>query len=143
MIVSIANSFMYGGSRVYASKTGVRVNEWRVMNSIATKPGAVAADIAALLKLNKAVVSRTISTLKELGLIVVEREVGAKRIYLTSAGLEVHQRIVPLARLRMKELTRGFTAADTEQFLGYLSRANANLEGLRAYDQMLIDTVND
>lgn len=142
LIASIANSFMYGGSRVYSRKFGVHINEWRVMNALATKPGVVATEVAAILGLDKAVISRTISSLEKQKLVAIEREVGAKRLYLTAAGVRIQRQIVPLSKRRLEELLTGFNDEETAQFMGYLGRAADNLRNVRDFDQALIDGVD-
>lgn len=141
LITSIANSFMYGGSRVYFQKFGVRINEWRVMNTLAARPGAVATEISTTLGLDKGVISRTVSSLEKNKLIIIEREVGAKRLYLTNVGVSIQRQIVPLSRRRLQELLKGFSDAETAEFMGYLGRATDNLQNLREFDQELIHEV--
>src|SRR3954452_10628314 len=86
----VANSFMYGASEVFFRLFGIRTNEWRVLSALANVPGSTATDTAEVLGLNKSVISRSLSVLVGRGLVVVEREPGAKRLYLTGSGAELH-----------------------------------------------------
>jgi DNA-binding MarR family transcriptional regulator len=136
-IVVVSNSFAHGGSTVYHRRFGIRVNDWRILNAIAITPGRNAKQLTEVLRLDKAVVSRSVAELTRLGLIGSEPEGVARRLYLTERGVCVHQGVLPLSRQRERVLTAGFSEEERAQLLSLLMRMVDNLEDLKEVDAAL------
>ncbi|WP_258933481.1 MarR family winged helix-turn-helix transcriptional regulator [Nesterenkonia pannonica] len=131
----LSNTLLWGGSRTYHQRFGIRTNEWRVLSALGGRPGATAAEAGELLGLNKSVVSRSVALLREQGMVVLEREPGAKRLYLTDRGVEVHDAILPIALAREESLFEGFTEEEAAQMRSFLSRMYSNAARLKKYDE--------
>ncbi|MGK5115652.1 MULTISPECIES: MarR family winged helix-turn-helix transcriptional regulator [unclassified Geodermatophilus] len=130
----IANAISSSASQVYLREFGIGVNDWRVLSHLGLEPGCTAQVISNVLQVDKSVVSRSVRTLVDRGLVGVEATPGFRRLYLTAAGAELHKRMVPVALQRERLLLTGLDDAEVELLLGLLRRVHANLPALTAYD---------
>ena len=128
-VSTIANKISRGGSRIYLRLFGVGSIEWRILCVLARVPGVTAQTICNRIELDKAAASRSIQVLERLGYVATAADPldGRKRIlFLTEAGVALHDRILPVAMQRQEDLLVGFTAAERETFLQLLKRMHAN-----------------
>lgn len=130
----IAGALLWGGSRIYRSHFGLGTNEWRVLSALSNYPGLTAASVGKELGMNKAIVSRSVATLRERRLIVLLRERGARRLYLTGAGRAQHDAILPIALHREKLLLAGLSESEVATFRALLAKILVDLAALEAYD---------
>jgi DNA-binding MarR family transcriptional regulator len=138
-LVTLLNGMLlWGGSRIYRARFGIGVNEWRILGELSNIPGATAARAGRDLGVNKAIVSRSIATLLEKGLIVQEAAGRARRLYLTGAGAALFDAVKPVAGTREQLLLDGFTEQEVAQLRAALVRMVANGQGLRAFDDGMI-----
>jgi DNA-binding MarR family transcriptional regulator len=84
--------------------------------------------------LHKAVVSRSAALLRERQLVVIERDAGIQRLYLTRAGAEMHDQIMEIATHLQEELMEGFTAGERTQLTSLLLRLLDNSPRLHRYE---------
>jgi DNA-binding MarR family transcriptional regulator len=137
----IANAISSSASQVYLREFGIGVNDWRVVSHLGMDPGCTAQVISNVLQVDKSVVSRSVKTLVDRGLVAVETTPGFRRLYLTAGGAQLHKEMVPVALQRERLLLAGLDDAEVEQLLGLLRRLHANLPGLTAYDPRRDDDV--
>jgi DNA-binding MarR family transcriptional regulator len=130
----IANAISSSASQVYLREFGIGVNDWRVLSHLGLEPGCTAQVISNVLQVDKSVVSRSVRTLVDRGLVAAESTPGFRRLYLTTRGAELHKEMVPLALQRERLLLSGLDDAEVEQLLGLLRRLHANVPALAAYD---------
>jgi DNA-binding MarR family transcriptional regulator len=130
----IANAISSSASQVYLREFGIGVNDWRVISHLGLEPGCTAQVISNVLQVDKSVVSRSVRTLVDRGLVGAEVTPGFRRLYLTATGADLHKRMVPVALQREQLLLAGLDDADVDLLLGLLRRVHANLPGLVAYD---------
>src|SRR4051794_26616000 len=130
----IANALSSSASQVYLREFGIGVNDWRVVSHLGMEPGCTAQTISNVLQVDKSVVSRSVKTLVDRGLVTVESTPGFRRLYLTRAGAALHKEIVPVALQREHLLTAGLEPGEVDQLLALLRRLHANLPALTAYD---------
>jgi DNA-binding MarR family transcriptional regulator len=131
----VANALSWGGSRVYLREFGVGTNEWRVLSALVNWPGGTASHIGQVLGLNKSVVSRSLRSLEELGMVTIEQGPGRRQLlHLTPTGQALHDRIIVVALKREQILLEGFAPAEVEQLLDFLRRMHANVPDMNAYD---------
>ncbi|MGY1823080.1 MarR family winged helix-turn-helix transcriptional regulator [Geodermatophilus sp. SYSU D00079] len=128
----IANVLSSSTSQVYLREFGIGVNDWRVLSHLALEPGCTAQTVSNELKVDKSVVSRSVRTLVDRGLVGVEATPGFRRLYLTEAGVQLHKRVVPVALQRERLLLTGLDDAEVAQLLSLLRRVHANLPALAA-----------
>jgi DNA-binding MarR family transcriptional regulator len=132
-VSTIANKISRGGSRIYLRLFGVGSIEWRILYVLARLPGVTAQTICNRIELDKAAASRSIQVLERLGYVATAADPldGRKRIlFLTEAGVALHDRILPVAMQRQEDLLVGFTPAEREVFLQLLKRMHANDIGM-------------
>jgi DNA-binding MarR family transcriptional regulator len=137
----IANAISSSASQVYLREFGIGVNDWRVVSHLGLEPGCTAQVISNVLRVDKSVVSRSVKTLVDRGLVAVETTPGFRRLYLTARGAQVHKDMVPVALERERLLLAGLADAEVDQLLGLLRRVHANLPALTAYDPRREDAV--
>lgn len=95
------------------------LNEWRVMNLLAGRPGLSAARLADLTGLDKMSISRALAGLDQHQRLQRSADPEDQRrqlLRLSPAGLALHQQIQPLARAREAELFRGLSPARRARF---------------------------
>jgi DNA-binding MarR family transcriptional regulator len=131
----IANVVSSSTSQVYLREFGIGVNDWRVLSHLALEPGCTAQTVSNELGVDKSVVSRSVRTLVDRGLVGVETTPGFRRLYLTDAGVDLHKRVVPVALQRERLLLAGLDDAEVAQLLELLRRVHANLPDLAAGDR--------
>lgn len=131
----VANGMSSLGSRRYLREFGVGINEWRVLSSLANAPGSTAGFVSDLVGIHKSVVSRSLKTLQEAGLVGHDPELGRRRLFLTAAGAALHDKIIPVALEREALLLTGFDAEEAARLRDFLARMHANLERVAVADQ--------
>ena len=130
----IANAASTSASQVYLRRYGVGVNDWRVLTHLGLEPGCTAQVVSNVLQVDKSVVSRSVKTLVDQGLIAVEATPGFRRLYLTAAGAALHREMMPVVLERERILLDGLAPEEVDQLLGLLRRVQVNLPALAAYD---------
>jgi DNA-binding MarR family transcriptional regulator len=130
----IANALSSSASQVYLREFGIGVNDWRVISHLGMEPGCTAQVISNVLQVDKSVVSRSVKTLVDRGLVAIESTPGFRRLYLTGVGAALHKEMVPVALQRERLLVSGLEPAEVDQLLALLRRLHANLPTLTAYD---------
>jgi DNA-binding MarR family transcriptional regulator len=121
-------------SQVYLRRFGVGVNDWRVISHLGMDPGCTAQVVSNELRVDKSVVSRSVRTLVDEGLVAAERTPGFRRLYLTAKGAALHKEMLPVAVERERTLLAGLSAEEVDQLLGLLRKLLGNLPALAAYD---------
>lgn len=98
LITLLANALVWRESNELRRRFGLGTNEWRVLSALATRPGWSATDVSTFLGMNKAIISKSVGTLQERGLIVRSaRDHGARHLYLTPSGAEMHDAMRPIS----------------------------------------------
>jgi DNA-binding MarR family transcriptional regulator len=72
--------------------------------------------------------------LRDLDLVVMEKDAGTQRLYLTETGAELHDEILPIAVGLHEQLLTGFTDREQRQLKKYLRRLLENAEKLQQYE---------
>ena len=111
-----------------AAEFDITIAEWRVLLSLAGRPGATANEIAAMWAMEKMAVSRAVGRLERMRRITRRVKPEDRRSYalaMTAEGRRVFERIVPAANARYREIT----SAATRDELAVLSKVLAKLVG--------------
>lgn len=128
------NRLSSGASDLYLRLFGIGLNEWRILSVLSNWPGSTPPAIGETVAMHKTVVSRSLRSLADKGLLRIVPEAGARRCELTRQGQAMHDRIVVVALERERRLLRGFSATERRQLLGLLRRLLENVESVNAYD---------
>lgn len=133
-LVTIGNAISWGSAREYLSRFGIGVNEWRLMAHVANEPGCTAAEVSQFLRVDKAIVSRSLKSLVEKGLMGAVEDDGRRRLYLTEKGVTHHDVILPVALRREQILLEGLRDHEREVLIDLMRRMHANLAAMNEFD---------
>lgn len=135
LITVFYNKVTAFSSSQYLSKFGLGSVEMRVLAAIASHPLHKAADICALISIDKAAASRAITKLERSALITgtTDRPTGKqKRWSLSEQGWQLHTEFLDAVKLRHQRLTEGIDAAELEAFNRTLHTLIASVDQLEA-----------
>jgi DNA-binding MarR family transcriptional regulator len=127
-LTQCTNKWASSSSRIYLSRFGIGINEWRVMTLLASTPGITASRMSAIMGLDKALVSRAIVVLEEQEYATrgLPQSKGRREAFLTPKGWGLHNRILKLALAREAQLLDGFSKAEVGTLLKLLKRLTEN-----------------
>jgi DNA-binding MarR family transcriptional regulator len=129
-VAIFANRLSRSASRFYRQRYGIGVVEWRLMMFIGHASETRANRICDATDLDKGAVSRSIRVLQRMGIVSV-REDGAdsrrNNVALTAKGRALHDRIVPVALERQRELVADLTLHEVETFNRLIDRLQAKV----------------
>lgn len=112
--------------------TGLSIPEWRVLAVLGLQASLTSQDVVNRTAMDKAKVSRAVSSLVDKGLILRDGDPydhRLNRLSMTAAGEQVYRTVVPMARTLEKRLTDRLTDDDMAQFNALLDRLQ---EGARS-----------
>ena len=96
----LSNTVSSAIAAAYFMNFGLSIPEWRVMAVLAANPGLSAAEVTARTAMDKVAVSRAVATLLAAGRLRRTTAAADRRrthLELTTAGVRVYARVVPLA----------------------------------------------
>ncbi|MDE2362575.1 MAG: MarR family transcriptional regulator [Hyphomicrobiales bacterium] len=126
----IANKLSSSASAVYRREFGIGIVEWRIMALLAVEPWITSGRICEVIGLDKAGVSRSVRFMQDKKLVETRfRDNNQRRqfIALTAEGIELHDRVVTVARRREEQLLTGLTAEERAAAVALLARMHDNL----------------
>jgi DNA-binding MarR family transcriptional regulator len=129
-VAVLANRLSRSASRFYRKEFGIGVVEWRLLMFIGHARETRANCICSETDLDKGAVSRSIGVLQGMGIVSVKEDGADGRrnnVALTAKGWALHNRLVPVAIERQRELVDGLTAAEIEIFKDLIDRLQANV----------------
>ena len=132
-LAAVNNALSRGASSRYLSDFGVGVTEWRVLSWLATEPGIPASRICDVIALDKAAVSRSVSKLADMGLLITQAsptDPRRKALSLNDKGYALHDRVMATALDREAILIDGVDPQDLEAFLRVMRVLRRNVERL-------------
>lgn len=99
LIALLSNKLVWRESRLLRKHFGLGTNDWRVLSAIAVEPGMSLTEVADFIAVNKAIISKSVTSLLQRGLLVGSDAPGRSRpLYLTTAGVDMHQRMLPFSK---------------------------------------------
>lgn len=133
LLSQVSRMLSIGASRTFQKYFGVGVREWRVLAILGDYGPASAAEMVGQAAFDKATVSRAVKTLEKLGFVerLPDETDGRKQqVRLTDTGVELHDRIVPLAVMRAKVLESALTAQERTQLYNIIKKLKNQIEWL-------------
>ncbi|MGW9403383.1 MarR family winged helix-turn-helix transcriptional regulator [Arthrobacter sp. NPDC055585] len=98
LISLLSNALVWRESQELRRHFNLGTNDWRVISALALRPGASSSEISDFLGLNKAVVSKSVNILLRRDLVLLtDGPRGSRPIYLTRAGAEMHDEMLPIS----------------------------------------------
>jgi len=129
-IASISNKSTSSASKLYLKRFGIGMVEWQAMVVLAIETQATAQNIADIVGIDKAAVSRAIKTLNEKEAIDAVKGTfrGRSKPYVLSEhGQALYHQISKLALEREKTLLNGFRGDEKKCLLEFLKRMQTNV----------------
>jgi DNA-binding MarR family transcriptional regulator len=114
----LANTVSSGVARIYARRFQMTIPEWRVMAVLGCYGPQSAIEISGRTAMDKVRVSRAVARLIRAGRLCRAVDGADRRrsvLTLTAKGVDVHDRIVPLARAAEERLLAALSAAERRQ----------------------------
>lgn len=130
LLALLSNALVWRESHELRRRYGLGTNDWRVISTLAVRPGVSATEIAEFAAMNKAVVSKSVGILAARSLIALsDGPRGSRPMYLTRAGAEMHDLMLPIS-LRGQEIVLSHLAAEditrlNDLLLGMLEETRA------------------
>jgi len=98
LLALVSNALVWRESFLLRRNFDLGTNDWRVISALAIRPGATATYVSDFVGMNKAVVSKAVTTLIARDLIVpTDGPRGSRPLYLTRAGVEMHDKMKPIS----------------------------------------------
>jgi DNA-binding MarR family transcriptional regulator len=115
LIALLSNALVWRESHELRRRFGLGTNDWRVLSVLAIRPGASATEVTEFIGVNKAVVSKSVTTLAERELIaLVDGPRGSRPLYLTPAGAQMHAEMLPVSNIGQDIILEGMDPAHVQ-----------------------------
>lgn len=138
LIGLLNNLLVWGGSRVFSDRHNIGTNEWRILSALGNHPGATASELCDVLGMNKSIASKSVNLLLDRELVAqLGGSRGARHLYLTDAGVAVHDAIMPIALRRAEILHSTLSEAEVAQLQSLLVRMLSSADDLQSYERSL------
>jgi len=132
LLALLSNALVWRESHELRRRFGLGTNDWRVISALATRPGSSATDVSDFLGVNKAVVSKSVNTLVDHGLILLsDGPRGSRPMYLSDAGAHMHHEMRPISLRGQEIILQGMAQPDVTRLNAQL---RAMLERIRTDD---------
>jgi DNA-binding MarR family transcriptional regulator len=134
-IAIFSNRVSRAASRFYRERYRIGVVEWRVLMFIGRVSETSANRICSETDLDKGAVSRSLNVLARMGAVSIKEDGADSRrhnIALTARGRALHDRIVPVALERQRELLHDLSPAEVETLKDILRRMQARVADSKA-----------
>jgi DNA-binding MarR family transcriptional regulator len=129
-VAVFANRLSRSASRFYRARYGIGVVEWRLTMFIGCARETCANRICRETDLDKGAVSRSLNVLSRMGIVSI-REDGTdsrrNKVSLTAKGRALHDRMVPVAIDRQRELVAGLRGDEIAMFADLVDRMLARV----------------
>ncbi len=129
-IAIFSNRVSRAASRFYRERYGIGVVEWRVLMFIGRANETSANRICSETDLDKGAVSRSLNVLARMGVVSVKADGADSRrhnVALTAKGRALHDRIVPVALERQRDLLHDLSPAEVETLKDIIGRMQARV----------------
>jgi DNA-binding MarR family transcriptional regulator len=129
-IAIFSNRVSRAASRFYRERYGIGVVEWRVLMFIGRAGETSANRICSETDLDKGAVSRSLNVLARMGIVSIKEDGADSRrhnIALTARGRALHDRIVPVALERQRELLHDLSPVEVETLKDIIRRMQARV----------------
>lgn len=123
LLALLSNALVWRESQLFRQAFNLGTNDWRVISTLASRPGSSATDVSDYVGMNKAVVSKAVNTLMDRDLIVAkEGPRGSRPLFLTKAGAQMHDAMMPISLAGEEILLSDLTKEETAQLTKLLQK---------------------
>ena len=114
-------------------KFNLTLTEWRVCSTLSHKPHQRLSEVALNTSTEPSTLSRVVDGLMQRGLLIRERsgdDARALALSLTAEGMDLTQRLIPIAQLYERVSLNGFSSAQADQLRDMLKQLYDNMAPL-------------
>ncbi|MES2189640.1 MAG: MarR family transcriptional regulator [Pseudomonadota bacterium] len=114
-------------------KFNLTLTEWRVCSTLSHKPHQRLSEVALNTSTEPSTLSRVVDGLMQRGLLIRERsgdDARALALSLTPEGMDMTQRLIPIAQLYERVSLNGFSSAQADQLRDMLKQLYDNMAPL-------------
>ncbi|MGO1769668.1 MAG: MarR family winged helix-turn-helix transcriptional regulator [Microbacterium sp.] len=123
LLALLSNALVWRESHELRAAVGLGTNDWRVVSALAVRPGSPSNEVSEFLSVNKAVVSKSVNTLLDRGLILVgDGPRGSRPLFLNDAGARMHDVMKPISQSGEEAILEGMTAREVADLTSTLQR---------------------
>lgn len=130
-LVSLSQRISQALSSIYREEFGVSIAEWRILANLAEKGELNPSEIAQQTSMDRARVTRGIKDLRARKCLLKrpdETDQRGYRLRLSSAGVALYGKIVPLALAWENDLLDGLDAAEFRELMRLLDKLSERLD---------------
>lgn len=132
LLALLSNALVWRESHELRRRFGFGTNDWRIIASLAVRPGASATELSEFLGLNKAVISKAVTKLVDHSLVLlVDGPRGSRPMYLTREGVEMHDAMLPISLRGQEIILADLSPDDIERLNTLLRRMLEKTRGLQ------------
>lgn len=123
LLALLSNALVWRESHELRRRFRLGTNDWRVISALAMRPGMSATEVSEFIGMNKAVVSKSVNTLLDRRmLLLVDGPRGSRPMYLTPAGAEMHDAMLPISLRGQEIILADLEPADVKLLNALLQR---------------------
>ncbi len=135
LLALLSNALVWRESAELRRLFGLGTNDWRVISVLALRPGASATEVSDFIAVNKAIVSKSVTTLVARELIVLlDGPRGSRPMYLTRAGAQMHAEMMPVSMRGQEIILSHLSPAEIVELNDLLRRMLDETRALRLAD---------
>ena len=139
LISWLNNRLSADASNLYRKYSGIGISDWRVLAYLGVKGTGIGAEISDFLGMDKAAVSRSITTLRKKKLVIADATDGRKiELRLSGKGIIQYNENIAMAQKREEILLDGFDKEERALVIRLLHKMLANLPKVAQYSSDLI-----
>jgi DNA-binding MarR family transcriptional regulator len=123
LLALLSNALVWRESHELRRRFRLGTNDWRVISALALRPGSSATEVSEFIGVNKAVVSKSVTTLQARELIrLVEGPRGSRPMFLTPSGAQMHHDMLPISMSGQHLIHEGLDPEHIQQLNALLRR---------------------
>ncbi|WP_309708628.1 MarR family winged helix-turn-helix transcriptional regulator [Pseudolysinimonas sp.] len=135
LLALLSNALVWRESTELRRRFGLGTNDWRVISALALRPGAPATEICEFTGVNKAAVSKSVTTLASRGLVaLLDGPRGSRPMYLTPDGAVMHHLMYPISMKGQEIILADLAPDDIDQLNQLLQRMLEKTKSLQVLE---------
>ncbi|MCA0936904.1 MarR family transcriptional regulator [Vibrio alginolyticus] len=137
LVNSLANKLSSGASACYRKHFGIGVVEWRVLALLAVENSITANRICQVIGLDKSAVSKAVKQAEQKQWISLKKDAQDGRqslISLTTAGQEIHDKVLQVALKREQILLNDFSDEEQRLLIKLMHKLNQAVPSVNEYE---------
>ena len=139
LLALLSNALVWRESTELRRLFGLGSNDWRVLSVLATRPGATSTEVSEFIDVNKAIVSKSVNVLAKRELIaLLDGPRGSRPMYLTQAGAEMHEQMLPVSMAGQDLIYSHVKPADVKRLNELLRRMLLDVRAMPQTDEPVV-----